>query len=200
MIPNARAVWDRQAETFDDEPDHSLRDAGVRRAWAELLLPLLPAAPSSVLDVGCGTGSLSVLVAGAGHAVCGVDLSGRMLQRARAKADDRGVSIGLVQGDARRLPFAIESFDVALVRHLLWAFDDPDAVLAGWVRRLKPQGCLLLVEGHWSTGAGLPPSHCLSMVLRHRQHATLHPLQHAALWGGPIQDQRYLIHSPHRPP
>ncbi len=196
MTRATRAEWDRQAEAFDDEPDHGLRDAAVRSSWAELLLPLLPAARSSVLDVGCGTGSLSVLLASAGHAVCGVDLSGRMLQRARVKAEARGVAIGLVQGDAGRLPFAVGSFDVLLVRHLLWAFDDPDAVLAGWMRRLKPQGCLVLAEGRWSTGAGLPASECLSMVLRHRRHATLNLLQDAALWDGPTEDERYLVHSP----
>lgn len=195
VTETARAVWDRQAETFDDEPDHGLRDAGVRRAWAELVLPLLPKARSSVLDVGCGTGSLSVMLAAAGHAVCGVDLSGRMLQRSQAKAEHHGVQVGLVQGDAGRLPFASASFDVVLVRHLLWAFEDPDAAVAGWLRPLRLQGSLVLIEGRWSTGAGLASSACLRVVLRHRQNATLDLLEDAALWGGPIKDERYLIHS-----
>jgi SAM-dependent methyltransferase len=107
VAETARAIWDGQAETFGDEPDHGLRDVGVRRVWAEMLLP---AARSSVLDVGCGTGSLSVLLAAAGHAVCGADLSGRMLRRARVKAETRGLVIGPVQGDAGRLPFSEESF------------------------------------------------------------------------------------------
>ena len=100
MGETARVVWDRQAATFDDEPDHGLRDPSVRRAWLARLLPLLPATPSRVLDVGCGTGSVSVLMAGAGHLVCGVDVSGRMLDRARAKAAADGVPVALVQGDA----------------------------------------------------------------------------------------------------
>lgn len=114
MAENARALWDRQADTFDEEPDHGLRDDRVRRAWSELLLPLLPVR-SSVLDVGCGTGSLAVLLAAAGHEVCGVDLSGRMLRRARAKAEHAGVQISLVLGDAGRLPLAMATFDVVLV-------------------------------------------------------------------------------------
>jgi len=126
-----RAVWDGQAATFDDEPDHGLRDPAVRRVWTTLLLPLLPAAPSLILDVGCGTGSLAVLLAAAGHEVCGVDSSGRMLERARAKAAAVGAPAVFVQGDARRLPFAPAAFDMVLARHLLWAFDDPDPVLAG---------------------------------------------------------------------
>lgn len=195
MTETERVVWDRQAETFDDEPDHGLRESGVRRAWARLLLPLLPQGRSCVLDVGCGTGSLAVLLASAGHAVCGVDFSERMLQRARAKAEHRGVQVGLVLGDAGRLPFRPASFDVVLVRHLLWAFEDPDEAVAGWVRCLRPQGSLLLVEGRWSTGAGLSPSACRSVVLRHRRHATLDPLDDPELWGGPVEDERYLVHS-----
>jgi 2-polyprenyl-3-methyl-5-hydroxy-6-metoxy-1,4-benzoquinol methylase len=75
--------WDAHAATFDDEPDHGLLDPDVRAAWADLLFPLLPPAPSSVLDVGCGTGSLAVLLAQAGHDVHGIDFSERMVAAAR---------------------------------------------------------------------------------------------------------------------
>jgi SAM-dependent methyltransferase len=191
----ARDVWDREATTFDDEPDHGLRDPLVRRAWTARLLSLLPAAPSRVLDVGCGTGSVSVLLAAAGHEVCGVDVSGRMLDRARAKAAAGGVPVAFVQGDAGRLPFAPASFEVLFARHLLWAFDDPDAVLAGWVEQLAPRGRLVLVEGRWSTGAGLSVSECRRAVARHRREVTVDLLDDPALWGGPIRDERYLVYS-----
>ena len=50
------ADWDSQAATFDDEPDHGLRDPRVRDAWLRLLLGHLPAAPAAVADPSCGTG------------------------------------------------------------------------------------------------------------------------------------------------
>ena len=59
--------WDDAAATFDDEPDHGLRDPQVRAAWAALLLPLMPPAPARILDLGCGTGSLAVLLASRGR-------------------------------------------------------------------------------------------------------------------------------------
>ena len=58
------AYWDNQAATFDEQPDHGLRDPHVRAAWEQLLLPRLPPAPAMVADLGCGTGSLSVLLDG----------------------------------------------------------------------------------------------------------------------------------------
>src|SRR4029077_13188862 len=83
--------WDAEAATFDDEPDHGLLDPDVRAAWADLILPLLPAAPASILDVGCGTGSLAVLLGKAGYDVLGIDFSERMIAAAREKARAAGV-------------------------------------------------------------------------------------------------------------
>ena len=58
----------------------------MRQAWAGLILPLIPLPGSEVADLGCGTGSLSLLLAEEGHRVRGLDLSGRMVEAARAKA------------------------------------------------------------------------------------------------------------------
>ena len=73
------ATWDRQAATFDEEPDHGLRDPSARRAWTTLLTEVLPEPGMSIADLGCGTGSLSILLAEAGHHVHGVDISPRSI-------------------------------------------------------------------------------------------------------------------------
>src|SRR5215217_5986094 len=111
--------WDREADTFDDEPDHGLRDPVVRAAWDALLAPLLPQAPATVLDLGCGTGSLSVLLAERGYDLTGVDLSPRMVERARAKAAAHEVPVRLLVGDAADPPGV--AHQGVLSRHLLWA-------------------------------------------------------------------------------
>jgi predicted TPR repeat methyltransferase len=72
------AAWDAEAKTFDEAPDHGLLGATVRAAWARLLGTKLPAAPTRVADLGCGTGTLSVLLADRGHHVDGVDFSPEM--------------------------------------------------------------------------------------------------------------------------
>ena len=85
------ARWDAEAEAFDEAADHGLRDATVRAAWRSLLVSLLPPPPARVADLGCGTGSLSLLLADEGHPVTGVDFSPAMVARAVAKADERYV-------------------------------------------------------------------------------------------------------------
>jgi SAM-dependent methyltransferase len=185
--------WDRQAATFDDEPDHGLRDPVVRDAWARLLTPVLPDPPATVADLGCGTGSLSVLLAEAGHEVHGLDLSRRMLDHAVRKAAEASVTATFRPGDAARPPFAPGSFDVVLARHVLWALPDPAAALAVWGALLRPGGRLVLVEGRWVTGAGLPAAECLALVRGQGRPAELTPLDDDELWGKRITDERYLV-------
>lgn len=185
--------WDAEAATFDDEPDHGLRAPEVRAAWADLLLPLMPAARSSVVDLGCGTGSLAVLLAEAGHLVRGLDAAPAMLALARDKAARAGVAVSFQEGDAAAPPFPERTADVVLVRHVLWVLPDPDAALARWVAMLKPGGLLVLVEGRWHTGAGLTAAACRELVLGHRDSATVTMLTDPALWGGEISDERFLL-------
>ncbi|MET8760854.1 class I SAM-dependent methyltransferase [Lentzea sp. NPDC004782] len=185
--------WDEQATTFDDEPDHGLRDADVRAAWAELLLPLMPSSSAEVVDLGCGTGSLAVLLAAAGHHVRGVDLSARMVAAAAAKARAADVAAEFVQGDAAEPPYPPGSADVVLVRHVLWTLPDPVAALEAWVRLLRPDGRLVLVEGHWSTGSGLTAAEAEALVRSVREEAAVTRLTDPALWGREIDDERYLL-------
>lgn len=63
------------------------------KEWANLLLPLMPPAPVSIVDFGCGTGSLAVLLALAGYQLRGLDLSDRMVAAATHKAASSGVRL-----------------------------------------------------------------------------------------------------------
>jgi ubiquinone/menaquinone biosynthesis C-methylase UbiE len=190
------AYWDSQALTFDDQPDHGLRDPHLREAWKRLLLPQLPPAPAMIADLGCGTGSLTVLLAAAGHTVTGLDIAPQMIRAARAKAAAAGVSAQFAISDAAAPPLPADRFDAVLARHVLWAMPDTDAVLDRWTRLLKPGGTLVLVEGRWHTGAGLTAAQAEQAVRRHRAEVTVTPLSSPLLWGGPVTDERYLLISP----
>ena len=189
------AYWNAAAASFDDEPDHGLRDPAVRAAWAALLEPLLPQAPARIADLGCGTGSVSCLLASQGHLVSGLDLAPAMIGRARTKAADLGVSATFAVGDAASPPWPDRCFDVVLCRHLLWALEDPAAAVREWLRILVPGGGLLLIEGQWSTGAGMQASAVVGLLGAAGQSAAVMRLDDAALWGHPIADERYLVTS-----
>jgi ubiquinone/menaquinone biosynthesis C-methylase UbiE len=192
-VTEETGYWDSQAATFDQQPDHGLLDPQVRQAWQRLLLAELPAAPAAVADLGCGTGTLSVLLAREGYAVTGLDFAPQMIRAARAKARAAGVSARFELSDAAAPTLPAASFDVVLARHVLWAMPDPDDALAAWLRLLLPGGLLLLVEGRWSTGAGLTAEEAGRAVLRHRADATITVLDDDALWGAPVTDERYLL-------
>lgn len=186
-----RAAWDAEAAGFDDEPDHGLRDPLIRAAWRDLLLAHLPPAPARVADLGCGTGTLSVLLAEEGYDVAGVDLSPEMIVRATAKAAGHNATFAV--GDAADPDLAAGSFDVVLSRHVLWALPDPAAGLARWVELLAPGGRLLLVEGRWFTGSGLAAGDTEALVRATGRDAVVRHLPEPIYWGKEIDDERYLL-------
>ncbi|WP_411103900.1 class I SAM-dependent methyltransferase [Streptomyces sp. cmx-4-9] len=209
--PAITAYWDGAASAFDDEPDHGLRDGHTRDAWARLLSSWMPAGPADVLDVGCGTGSLALLLAQAGHRVTGVDLAPRMVQRATAKLAAAGLSGRFLVGDAAHPPTGPERYDVLLCRHLVWTLPDPEAALRTWVARLRPGGRLVLVEGRWREAgqsgepyvAGAQSLPWYGGVTAEELAAAVRPLAadlrieplsgEPALWGGPVTDERYAL-------
>jgi len=191
------ALWDAEAPAFDEAPDHGLLDADVRAAWRDLLLGVLPPAPADVVDLGCGTGTLAVLLAEQGYAVHALDFSPAMVSLACAKLADapRRVRdlVTVRDGDAAEPGLAPASADVVLCRHVLWAMPDPAAALANWIELLAPAGVLILVEGRWHTGVGLTAAECVRLVGQLRHDVQLQTLDDPSYWGGPTTDERYLI-------
>lgn len=198
MTSSERDFWDAEAATFDDEPDHGLRDPQVHDAWRNLLVGLTPPAPARIADLGCGTGTLALLLAEEGHRVDGLDLSPEMVRRASAKAGTfPGVEVTV--GDAAVPPFEAGAYDVVLCRHVLWALPDPAAALARWVDLLARDGRLLLIEGQWSTGTGLTAERTTVLVEEAGLTASVRLLPDTVYWGKRIDDERYVVVGRRRP-
>jgi len=186
--------WDAEAAGFDQEPDHGLRDPVVRAAWAERLHDWLPPRASDVLDLGCGTGSLSLLAAEQGHRVTGVDRSPAMVDLARAKLAGRN-AVFLV-GDAAAPPVGEQLYDTVLVRHVLWTLPDPGRALRHWRGLLRPGGRLVLVEGVWGTVSpvGMPADRLADLVAPLAGQVRVDRLSgDAQLWGRDVEDERYVV-------
>ena len=113
-----------------------------------------PAAPSPaggplVLDVASGTAGVAVQLASrTGARVVGVDLTEEMLRQGQANVAGAGLSsrIGLVAGQAERLPFPDGSFDALTFTYLLRYVEDPQATLTELARVVKPGGTMASLE------------------------------------------------------
>jgi SAM-dependent methyltransferase len=192
--PQTPPDWEAEAATFDDEPDHGLRDPRTRRAWDARLRSWLPERAGDVLDLRCGTGSLSLLAAEQGHRVTGVDLAPAMVALAREKLAGRD-ALFLV-GDAAAPPVGDRRFDVVLVRHVLWTLPDPGRVLRHWWSLLRPGGRLVLVEGVWGSldPAGIPADRITALLAPLTGHVRVEPLSDdPLLWGRAVTDERYAV-------
>lgn len=142
------AHWNRRAAHFDQDFGHSIATPAERAAWDRILdLILAERGPLEALDLGCGTGFLSLELAARGHRVTGIDFAPAMIAEARRKAAECGLSIRFDEGDAESLPFAARQFDLAVCRHLLWTLPHPEAAIDEWVRVLRPGGCLAVIDG-----------------------------------------------------
>ncbi len=193
-LTETQLYWDKEAANFDAEPDHGLRDPLIRAAWATLLKKWLPPAPVSILDIGCGTGSLSVLMAEQKHQVMAIDLSAAMLAHAKAKAEAADVAIEFKQMDAYAPQLAGQVFDVIVCRHLLWAMPDTAVALQRWSNLLELGGRMLLIEGFWHTGGGLHADQIMAALpdtftTVQVENLAINPL----FWGGKVDDERYMV-------
>lgn len=190
----SQVYWDSAAATFDNEPDHGLRDPAVRRAWRDLLLPWLPPAPAPLLDIGCGTGSLTLLLAQLGYQMTGIDFAPAMVAQAQAKAQAAGHAIPFYVMDAAQPHLPAQHFALILCRHLLWALPEPDLVLQRWTELLLPGGRLLLIEGYWHTGGGLHAEAVVAALPSAIVNVVVQPLSaQSELWGSAVTDERYLV-------
>jgi demethylmenaquinone methyltransferase/2-methoxy-6-polyprenyl-1,4-benzoquinol methylase len=98
-----------------------------------------------ILDLGCGTGRLSVLLADRARVV-GIDVSHPMLVAARRHSRRRRVHVALVQGSAFRLPFADGAFAGVVSGFVLRNLDDLPAALAELHRVVAPGATVALVD------------------------------------------------------
>jgi len=111
-----------------------------------------------VLDVGSGVGHWGLLVASVlsdDVRVTGVEREPRWVEVAGARARARGLGerFSYLQGEATRLPFADDTFDLTTCQTLLIHLQDPSAALAEMQRVTKPGGRVVVAEPNNLTGA-----------------------------------------------
>ncbi len=143
--PDAYADW--RASSLGE-----ITEALEHRVILELTRPLQD---QSVLDVGCGDGTLALAFANNGAArVTGCDLDPRMVARARAGAIREGRRTNLAVARSQALPFPDNSFDVVTCITVLAFLPDPGGAIREMARVLRPGGRLVIGDlGKWSIWA-----------------------------------------------
>jgi demethylmenaquinone methyltransferase/2-methoxy-6-polyprenyl-1,4-benzoquinol methylase len=122
-------------------------DQRWRRLVVQRLAANLPVTGARLLDVACGTGDLSLALAGGIDArVVGLDFCRPMLDIAAAKSSGRGLPIHFVEGDGLQLPFLDQSFDGATIAFGLRNLTSFEGGLRELFRVLRPGGTVAVLE------------------------------------------------------
>ena len=171
-------MFDRIAPRYDLV--NTLLSGGLDGRWRRAAARSSGLAPGgSALDVACGSGRLTALLAAraAGGRVVGLDFSAEMLSRARRD----NPSVEFVEGDALALPFADGEFDVATIAFGLRNLADPGRGLAEMARVARRLVVLEFVK---------PPASLFGALYRFHLRRVL-PLVGSAL-SGDAAAYRYL--------
>ena len=130
---------------------NDLQSFGLHRRWKRHVVELAGVqAGVKALDVCCGTGDLAFVLAARGAETTGLDFSAEMLavaaERRAKRADSLRGKLQFLQGDALKLPFEMETFDVVTVGYGLRNLADWRTGLAEMLRVLRPAGRVIVLE------------------------------------------------------
>jgi len=91
-----------------------------------------PVEDREILEIACGTGRFTAMLAQRGADIVGLDISGPMLQQGRERAQSAGVADNLeyMRGDAGRLPFPDDRFDAVFAMRFFHLADTPETFMA----------------------------------------------------------------------
>ncbi len=133
---------------------------------AAFLLPHLQP-EASVLDMGCGPGTITVGLARRAATVVGVDTSAEVIESARRRAREEGVDNAIFEvGSVYELPFGDASFDVVYAHQVMQHLSDPVRALREARRVLRPGGRVAVRDSDYQTMVHAPVESALEHWLR----------------------------------
>ena len=146
-----RRSWDTRADSY--QATHREHIGRPEPRWGIWQLPedelriLGDVAGKDVLELGCGAAQWSILLAGRGARVVGLDLSERQLEYARSALAAAGIDFPLVCASAESVPLPDGSFDVVFADHGGNRFADPHRWVPEAARLLRSGGVLAFSGG-----------------------------------------------------
>ena len=139
-----RYVWSRRARTWDQHASPALESVTSALLAAATVRP-----GDAVLDLGCGTGQISLPLAAQGADVVGVDVSPVMADQLRAEAERRGLgSVTAVATPIEALALQPETVDLIVSSYALHHLRDPDKarLVQACYHWLRPGGRLVIAD------------------------------------------------------
>jgi len=131
-----RSLWDKQAAGYDGRTLRTFEDA-YHQSIERTIAALEPR--DHVLEIGCGTGIITLGIASHVASVTGTDISPEMIAVAQGKAQSQDAdNVTFRVADGYALPFDDGSFDAVLIFNTLHVVKEPEALLAEAHRLLKP--------------------------------------------------------------
>ena len=143
------SYWEKRSQDFLEHKRAELHSSMAERWLYEIKKQIPRDRTLGILDVGCGAGFFSVLLAKEGYQVTGVDLTPDMVENARILASEEKTACEFLVMDAENLRFEDESFDVVISRNLTWTLPDVKRAYREWVRVLKKGGTLLNFDANY---------------------------------------------------
>ncbi len=147
-----REHWDKWAHNWVEAGERNWRSEPVWGIWQipESELHLLPEDMTGMraVELGCGTGYVSGWMIRRGATSVGIDNSEQQLATARRLAQEHGVELELIHGNAEQVPFPDESFDFAISEYGVAIWADPYVWIPEAWRVLRPGGGLVFLGNH----------------------------------------------------
>lgn len=126
-------------------------ESDKRTKFAEQVAQSLPKVEGQIeaLDLGCGSGFMSLLLLDAGCKVTGVDFSEAMLEQARSNVASKGYDATYLRMEVQNLSLPDSSFDFVVSRNVTWVLEDVDKVYAEVMRVLRRGGVFLNLDANY---------------------------------------------------
>lgn len=153
-INKSKEFWKRMALTYNDSRAVQRSQDEIEYLASYVISTLKVENGIKLLDVCCGNGLITSIVAKKGCSITALDLSGEMLKRAKRQFMP---NVRYVRGEASNLPFADQVFDAAYCLgslHVLPSYAHAEAAIKELQRVTKPDGNILIGGIPWKKTLG----------------------------------------------